>query len=115
MVLFSHCAATNVSVADSIAIDISQNFDHAVFGCSLDGGPVQWFSANGVPNEYQPGCVISGLGTTQQHTIRLIHQPVPGLGMTVTNLTVNNSPSTTASGATPTISCVLNAFTRRKY
>lgn len=74
---------------------------------------MQWFSSNAVPNTYNLGCGISGLGTTQSHTIRLINQPVPGWSLTVISMSLSTTPSTTASGSTPIFSYVPNSSYRQ--
>ncbi|KAG8903679.1 hypothetical protein FRB99_002870 [Tulasnella sp. 403] len=71
----------------SIAVLILENYDHGVFGCSIDGGASQWFNAMGTTLAWKMGCSITGL-SAGQHTLRVTSPPMYGWWLTISNMTV---------------------------
>jgi len=85
-----------IHVGTGISVEILRNFDHGVFSCSIDGNGAQYFNANGGVLSWAAGCTITGL-TNQKHTIVIANSPLSGWWLTIGNITVSSTVTTTTN------------------
>lgn len=89
------------SPATTITVPVEQDWNHWMFACSIDDGPLQWFDTTANPTgQWNTGCSISGLSLTSPHTIRIINQPLPEFNLGIGNITLSNVSIAGADGKT---------------